>query len=167
MSLDGKIADQNGSTDWLDQIPNPGENDYGYATLIESVDTTIMGNSTYQQIRSFPIPFPYSGLNNYVLTRNKSLENDEYVTFLSADFDKAIKALKHKKGKDIWLIGGSQINKMIHDYGMIDEYIIFVMPIILGSGISLFDANPDKATLRLTASKTYDSGVVELKYHSI
>lgn len=164
ISLDGKIADANGSTDWLEQIPNPDQNDYGYFDLLNAVDVTLMGNSTYQQVRSFPIPFPYADKENYVFTRNGNLKKDEYATFVSANFKETLMDLKNKEGKDIWLIGGGEVNTLLQSMDLIDEYLVFVMPIILGEGTPLFAAHPKKSDLKLITSKTFESGAVLLHY---
>jgi dihydrofolate reductase len=164
MSLDGKIADVNGETGWLEQIPNPDANDYGYAALLERVDTTIMGRTTYQQVCDFPIPFPYSGKRNFVITRDESLTEDENATFISIDFAKKIAELKREDGGDIWLIGGAEVNTLIHNHGLIDEYMVFVMPIVLGEGVPLFAASPKRTDPRLIHSETFASGVVLLTY---
>ena len=47
-SLDGFIARSDGRVDWLDAIPNPNQLDYGCGPFLASVDTTLMGNNTYQ-----------------------------------------------------------------------------------------------------------------------
>lgn len=164
ISLDGKIADKNGSVDWLEKVPNPNQDDYGYNDFIKSIDTTIMGNSTYKQVLSFPGPFPYSDFKNYVLTRDKTLTSDEYATFITADMGQIIKELKKTEGKDIWVIGGGQVNTEIHDLGLIDEYMIFVMPIILGEGIPLFGGHPLMTNLSLIDTKQYASGVTLIHY---
>ncbi|MFY0600076.1 MAG: dihydrofolate reductase [Cyclobacteriaceae bacterium] len=164
ISLDGKIADENGNVDWLDKIPNPENESYEYHDLIESIDTTIMGNSTYQQVLSFPTPFPYAEMENYVLTKDTSLEKDEHVTYVSSNIKEKISDLKQKEGKDIWLIGGAEANTLIHNMGLIDEYMVFVMPIILGNGIPLFSKNHIKQDLKLINCKTYKSGVILLHY---
>lgn len=167
ISVDGKIADENGGVDWLDQVPNPEESDYGYTDFTQSIDTTIMGNSTYQQVLSFPVPFPYADYENYVFTRNKNLNEDEHAKFISSDFEEFIGDLKKKKGKDIWLIGGAEIISLIHELSLIDEYLIFVMPVVLGNGISLFSGHPKKADLKLIEAKNYPSGVTLLHYRKV
>ena len=60
-SIDGRIATADGGIEWLDSISNPNHEDYGYEELLQSVDTIIMGNKTYQKILSFNIPWPYPG----------------------------------------------------------------------------------------------------------
>ena len=69
MSLNGKIARPDGSVDWLDSIPNPEKIDYGYGQFIESIDTTLMGNKTYNQLIGWGIDFPYPDKQNFVFSQ--------------------------------------------------------------------------------------------------
>lgn len=71
MSFNGKIAKKDGTVAWLDAIPHPEGEDYGYADFYEGIDTTIMGYATYHQVINFDIPFPYPDKTNYVLTRKR------------------------------------------------------------------------------------------------
>ncbi len=164
MSLNGKIAQTDGSVHWLEAIPNPDKLDYGYATFNEGIDTTIQGYSTYAQILNWDIPFPYPTTKNYVLTRKQGLENTEHVEFVTKNHIPFIQKLKEGEGKDIWLIGGGQINTLLLNAGLIDEIQVFAMPIVLSEGIELFELLPKETVLRLIDSKTYSTGVVELKY---
>lgn len=72
--------------------------------------------------------------------------------------------MKRKEGGDIWLIGGGQANTLILNAGLLDEIQIFVMPIILSGGINLFDVFLTETQLKLLATKSYSSGVVEMRY---
>jgi dihydrofolate reductase len=162
-SADGKIARPDGSVDWLENIPNPEKTDYGYASFYESVDTTIMGNSTYRKILNFDVPFPYPDKKNYVLTRNKVADAQPYVTFTSGE-KTYFSSLKSKPGKDIWLVGGAQANTWFLQHGLIDEMFIFIMPVLIGKGIPLFDNFNHLVHLKPVSTKSYKNGVVFLKY---
>ena len=164
ISLNGKIARANGSVDWLESIPNPDSNDYGYYKFMESIDTTIMGFSTYKQVINWGIEFPYKDTENFVLSRKENLENTDDVIFISKDHIGNLKALKEKKGKDIWLIGGGQINTFLLNHQLVDEITIHIMPIIIPDGIELFESIPKETMLELVNTISYQSGVVELKY---
>ena len=59
-SLDGFIADKNGGIDYLNTIPNPGNNDMGYMKFINKIEAIIMGRSTFEKVLSFGIDWPYS-----------------------------------------------------------------------------------------------------------
>jgi dihydrofolate reductase len=162
-SLDGKIADENHQVDWLEQMPNPEMSDYGYHDFLNNVDTTIMGNSTYRWLQRQDFPFPYSDKENFVLTKNESLTKDENVFFVSKT-EGFVEDLKSKEGKYIWLIGGGQLASHFLNQGLIDEIRLFVMPILLGDGINLFQNVNPRQQLMLLSSSTYNSGVVELRY---
>lgn len=164
ISLNGKIANSDGSVDWLENIPNPEKTDYGYLEFLNSVDTTIQGYNTYNQVMGWGIDFPYKGKKNYVFTRKQNVVNTEFVEFISENHADYIKKIKEENGGDIWLIGGSQINTLVLNASLLDEIIIFVMPIIISGGIELFDAFPKETILKLIGSKSYTSGVVELNY---
>jgi dihydrofolate reductase len=163
-SLNGKIARPDGSVDWLEGIPNPDKSDYGYAGFYEEIDTTIQGYNTYRQLLSWGIPFPYSGKTNYVLTRKKDIENTEDVTFINKAPIDLIQELKQEKGKDIWLIGGGEINTLLLNAGLVDEIDLFVMPIILPEGIGLFGGLPGETRLGLRKTESFSSGAVRLTY---
>ena len=163
-SLNGKIAQADGSVDWLEAIPNPEKIDHGYSDFYQSIDTTIQGNSTYQQVLNWGIDFPYPDKKNYVFTRKQGLENTEFVEFISENHVEFIQQLKQQEGGDIWLIGGGQINTLLLNHDLIDEVQVFVMPIVLTSGIEMFGAIPKETKLELLESKSYSTGAVELRY---
>lgn len=163
-SLDGKIADVNGNVDWLEQIPNPDKSDYGYQDFLNTVDCTIMGNNTYQKILGFDIPFPYQATKNYVLTRNKDLKNTEHVEFISENVIESILKLKKTSGKNIWCIGGGALISSMLNHKLIDEFIIFIMPAILGNGIPLVGSMHDILNLKKSDVFVHKSGVIEARY---
>ena len=110
------------------------------------------------------IDFPYADKKNYVFTRKTGLENTQDVDFISDDHIGFIKQLKSQPGSGIWLVGGGQLNTLFLNNKMLDEIILFVMPIVLSDGIDLFGAIPKETELELLESKTYNNGVVELRY---
>lgn len=164
ISLNGKIAKPDGSVAWLEGIPNPDGLDYGYASFYESIGTTIQGRKSYDQVMGWDIDFPYAGKKNYVFTRNQNLDDTEHVTFISRDHVDFVKKLKAEKGDGIWLVGGGNLNTLFLNERLVDELRIFVMPIVLDGGIELFPSLPADVSLMLKHSKTYPTGVVELRY---
>lgn len=162
-SLDFFIARKNGEVDWLFVEGDDEGEDYGYAEFFSSIDTTLMGNKTYQQVLGFG-DFPYSEKENYVFTKNKELQKDENVNFVSEKPIDFIRDLKNMKEKDIWLIGGGKINQILLENNLIDEIILSVHPIILGDGIALFDNSLKEIPIKLIQTKNYKSGLVKLHY---
>jgi dihydrofolate reductase len=157
-SLDNYIARKNGSVDWLFH-----DQDYGYKEFYNSIDTIIMGNNIYTQILEFG-DFPYKEKTNFVFTRNKTLLKTKDVRFISQNIKSFLIKLKEIKGKNIWLVGGSQINTLLLNNSLIDEMIIFIHPIVLGEGIPLFSEKYNQNKLKLIETKEFSSGLVQLSY---
>lgn len=163
-SLNGKIARNDGSVDWLESIPHVDGEDYGYASFYASIDITIQGYSTYKQVLDWGIDFPYKEKKNYVLTRKKELAKNEDVSFIMKNHIDAIRNLKNQNGKNIWLIGGGQINTLLLNAHLIDEIILHTMPIVIPDGIAIFENTPAESRFELLSSKSYSSGVLESHY---
>lgn len=69
-SLDGFIAREDGSIDWLTEYENSPATDYGYSEFYASIGTVLMGRKTYEQVLGFG-DWPYGEKNVYVFTRQK------------------------------------------------------------------------------------------------
>ena len=162
VSLDGYIAKPNGDVEWLKKIHNPEKLDYGFSEFYKTIDITIMGNSTYKEILGFNIPFPFQDKENFVISRTDN-PNTEFVHFTS-DISTLVRNLKSKNGKDIWLIGGGQINSEFLNKGLIDELLIRIVPIVIGEGLPLFANKPDEKIFELITSEAFGTGVVQLTY---
>ncbi len=162
MSIDGKIAKADGDVKWLDEIPNPDKSDYGYADFYTSIDTTLMGRTTYEHVKDYGFDY-YKDTKNYVFSSQKA-EHQKYLEFISEDAVSFVKKLKAGTGKDIWLIGGGKLNASLLTAQLIDELMLFVMPIVLGEGIAAFEGFDLMHEANLLDSKTYSNGVVYLKY---
>ena len=163
-SINGKIAKKDGSVQWLDELPNPANDDYGYAKFYDSIDTTVMGAATHRQVVGWGIDYPYVGKKNYVLTRDKNQPSHPHVEYITSNHDQFVKSLKMKTGKDIWLVGGGQVNSLLLTRELIDEIHVYYMPIVLETGIDLFDCNIKNQELELLSSESYRSGVIGAVY---
>ena len=166
-SLDGKIARLNGDVDWLERFPNPEDEDYGYASFYDSVDVTLMGNRTYEKILSFGLEFPYVDKENYVFTQQKGKQDTKFVKFVGNDLVAFVREMKRETGKNIWLVGGSEINTILFNEGLIDEIYLFTMPVTVGEGIPLFTDRLVERKLNLAEVSSYSSGVILKKYRLI
>ena len=162
ISQDGFIAKSDGSVDWLDDptFQMDGE-DFGYNDMYNSIDTTLMGYKTFHQVINFDVPFPYTDKTNYVFTRITSREEHEYVEFIASDIVDFTKDLKQKEGKDIWLIGGGQINRVLLENNLIDEMIVTIVPVHMKAGIELFNGYERDVHYTELESKVYSNGFVK------
>ncbi len=157
ISLDGLIAGPDGEIDWLDV---GGDDDYGYSEFYASVDTTLMGNTTYP-ITLTADEFPYPDTTNYVFTKRTLPPDTAHVRFISGDIAAFVQSLKTGPGKNIWLIGGGQINTVMLNAGLIDEMILTVFPVVLGEGIPLFAPGASRHAFKTVSCQTYDTGLMQ------
>ena len=163
-SLDGFIARENGSIDWLTKYENSSETDYGYSEFYASIGTVLMGRKTYEQVLGFG-DWPYGEKKGYVFTRqNEPLNREKNVEFVSGDVGEFVRQLKENTEEDIWLVGGSQLIKIFLEQNLVQDLIIFVVPIILRSGIPLFDQIQKEIGLKLINTERYESGLVRAEY---
>lgn len=152
-SLDGYIATEDDSLEWLFEIE--GEGDAGYAEFMETIDTVIMGRRTYDWVMEAEDgKFPYPGLASYVFT-SAAIEEDPVVKFTNQDIATFAKDLKAQPGKDIWVIGGSNLLHGFLEEDLIDEWIISIAPTLIGKGIPLFQKFDFEIRLKLKSVKSY------------
>lgn len=165
MSLDGYIATPDGGIEWLNEIPNPTNEDHGYNALLESVDTVLMGGRTYHEIIGFGVPWPYKDKQTYVIAHNDTnVTPDEKVEFITEDIYRRISALKEAEGKDIWLVGGGVLTTMLLNHDLIDEMQIAIVPTILGEGLPLFPDKPKTSKWTLKENKSFSTGLSLITY---
>lgn len=157
-SLDGYIARENGDVDWLFT-----DQDYGYSEFIRTVDTVLMGMKTYEQVLTFE-EFPYKDKECFVFTSNPEANHDSNVTFINQDVQAFVERIKKGKGRDIWLVGGSQLIAEFVKLNLIDQYIISIHPVLLGNGIALFRSGFKQIDLVLKNAERFDSGLVQVSY---
>lgn len=162
-TLDGYIAGKDGDISWLHPFEHTGE-DYGYAAFLSHVGAIIMGGKTYRQALGFG-PWPYSGIPCHVVT-TQALTNppDASISAFCGDVSELVAQIRQETGKDIWLVGGSRLITQFANARLIEEYIISIVPLLLGDGIPLFQGLSSKQNLTLTGSTSYASGIVQLHY---
>ena len=105
-SLDGYIATEDDSLDWLYKVD--GEGDNGYLKFYDTIDTVILGRRTYDWIMNIEGEFPYKNKDCYVFTSSKQ-EPSDYVTFVDDNVVELINRLKDIEGKNIWIVGGGAV----------------------------------------------------------
>ncbi|MGD8455449.1 MAG: dihydrofolate reductase family protein [Anaerolineales bacterium] len=164
-SVDGFIARENGSVDWLSMGENNDGEDYGYQDFMDSIDALVMGRNTYERVLSFD-DWPYGEKPVIVLT-NQSLEIPvsiaSTVSTLSAPPKEVIRQLAGRGYQHIYIDGGKTIQGFLRD-GLIHTLIITKVPILIGSGVPLFGALPHDVMLRHLDTIQYENGLVQSKY---
>jgi len=137
-SLDGYIARKDGNIDWLMEIPNPDNDDYGFSSFMERIDGIIMGRNTFEVVLSFgewPYSKPVFVLSNTLKTI--PIECTGKAEIIKGTLKTITESLNKKGFKNLYIDGGKTIQSFLKE-NLIDEIIITRIPIILGSGIPLF-----------------------------
>lgn len=165
VSLDGYIADSKGSVDWISGQDESTEMEDTFTPFFSGVDTVIMGRKTYYQVvrELSPGQWPYEGAVTYVLTHHPDTDDTEYIRFRNMDACRLVEDLKQQSGKDIWICGGAEIARQLIANNQIDRYHLAVIPVLLGSGIRLFDSTNQKINLEMVKTKKYN-GIIEMVY---
>jgi len=162
MSLDGYIATKENSIDFLSMVEQQGE-DYGYADFVKSVDAVIIGRKTYDKVLTMGFEYPHTDKNVYIVTRAErpAIGNFKFYTGYLAQL---VNDLKSQSGKNIYCDGGAEIANELMKNNLIDEFIISIIPILLGDGIKLFNDGRPMKELSLVSSKQFESGLMQLHY---
>lgn len=162
MSLDGFIADEDGDIGWLSSVEKSGE-DYGYGDFIDTVDAVILGRKTYDKVLSFGIPYPHSDKQCYIITRSIR-PPEKNITFYRDDLKTLVARLKNTPGKNIFVDGGADVVQLMQKDSLIDEYIVSIIPILLGKGIRLFKGTSERDSMELRSSRSFETGLVQIHY---
>jgi dihydrofolate reductase len=167
MSLDGFIAGPNDDLSFLKLVEKEGE-DYCYAHFTETIDTLIVGRKTYDYVLKEVGPTHYDNgqRNVYIITRNPR-PNVGKTIFYTGDLIELVKNLKAESGKNIYCDGGAEIINELLKHELIDEFIISVIPVLLGNGIRLFKGRLLEQRLELVNTKRFGTGLVQLHYRKI
>jgi dihydrofolate reductase len=145
-SLDGYIADADGGIEWLNDIPNPDNSDFGYAEFISGIDAIVMGRKSYEKVLTFG-SWPYE-LPVFVLSSKLDSVPGELsgkIEIIHGDVKELVGQLTSRGYRNLYVDGGMVIQSFLNA-GLIDEMIITRVPILLGDGIPLFGkiSNPIK-----------------------
>lgn len=164
MSLDGYIAQPADNLDFLKIVEKEGE-DYGYSEFIAKVDTVLMGRRTYEWITSNH-PFPHSDKQCYIIT-SKSHQKMGNLIFFDGNIDQLVTDLKQKEGGVIFCDGGATLINYLLSKNQIDELIISIVPVLVGSGIRLFFDQRHEHRMKLLNTRSFSTGLVQLHYSVI
>ncbi|QUH29710.1 dihydrofolate reductase family protein [Vallitalea guaymasensis] len=160
-SLDGYIATEDDSLEWL--FKTEGEGDNGYSEFYNTVDTILIGRRTYDWIiEKEKGNFPYKNKECYIFSRSKSGKN-ENVEFINQDVVEFTNKIKRLDGGNIWLVGGGNLLHSFIKERLVDEFIITIAPTLLGHGIPLFKKNNFELELKLKNIRKLNQ-FVELHY---
>lgn len=176
VSLDGYVAGPNGEMNWIkvdDEIfDHVGDR-------VKDSDTALYGRVTWQMMEGYwPTAADqpnaskhdiehaawYNKAGKIVLSESMQGEQLPNTVFISGDVENRIKAVKQEAGTEILIFGSPSATHSLLQYDLIDEFWLFVNPILLGEGMPLFKNVHEITQLTLVSSKTFSNGVICLHY---
>lgn len=178
-SLDGFVAGPNGEMNWI----KVDEAMFDFvATMTAEADTALYGRVTYEMMQGY---WPnagnkpnaskhdkehsawYNSVSKIVLSTSLNEKELTNTTVISDDLAEKINAIKQQEGKNILIFGSPRASHSLLKEGLVDEFWIFVNPILLGKGIPLFKNIMETTQLKLVETKIFSQGVIALHYETI
>ena len=123
-SLDGFIAASDGGIEWLNEIPNPEQSDYGWSDFISGIDAILMGRNTFEKVLTFGF-WPYEKPVFVITNSLKKLPKDIVgkAEIVKGSINEIIDQLNQRGYINIYVDGGKVIQSFLAE-DMIDEMII-------------------------------------------
>ena len=163
-SLDGYIAKKDGGIDWLLEISNPDESDFGFSEFIKNIDAIVMGRNTFELVLTFgswPYAKPVFVLSSSLKSIPEKLSGK--AELLQGDPHSVLKKLNARNYFNLYIDGGKTIQEFLK-LNLIDEMIITQIPILLGDGIPLFGALAKEQKFKLIKSEVLVNALVKNHY---
>lgn len=170
-TLDGFIADSQHGLDWLFQFGDAPTSDY--PDFIAAVGALAMGSSTYEWILRHqvlpddgpPQPWPYTQPTWVFSSRELQHVPGADVHFVNGDVRPVHAAMvRAAEGRNVWIVGGGDLAGQFHDHGLLDELIVSVASVTLGSGKPLLPRRIAIPPLRLVSAHAYGADFAQLTY---
>lgn len=161
-TLDGFIARTDGGVDWLTPFQESGD-DYGFTDFFAKTDSLVMGSATYEFMLGHP-PWMAPDKPSWVFTKRDLEPAAPNVTLTEDEPSQVMEAIHEQQLQNTWLVGGGQLAESFRAQGLITDYVISMVPLLLGEGISLFARGSTLEPLKLVSSESYPSGIVQLSY---
>ncbi|TDL64041.1 dihydrofolate reductase [Rhodococcus qingshengii] len=180
-SLDGFVEGPNGAMD-IGWISYDGDLEKYAKEILSTADTVIWGRGTYQLMHGYWPSVPSNpSASQHERNHAEWIDKTAKIVFsttldkvewnnsrlVKKDVEEEIKNLKQQPGKDMVILGSPRIAHYLMQLDLIDEYKITVSPVLIGSGLPLFQGLKEKVNLKLIENKTFDSGAIGLVYQSV
>ena len=167
-SLDGFIADAEHSLDWLFQFGSIEET--SFPAFFREVGAIVMGSKTYEWILGHPEksgaqPWPYEQPAWVFTSRPLEAVPGADIRFVSGDVQPVHRDMIAAAGsRNVWVVGGGDLAGQFYDAGLLDEVIVQIVPVTLGSGAPLLPRRITTPPLRLVSATTYADAFAEIRY---
>lgn len=179
VSLDGFTANQRSEMDWVIVDDNMFDK---AKERTDQADTALYGRKTWEMMEDY---WPtagekpdaskhdkehsewYNKVEKIVISKSLKKTDSPKTSIISTDIPGEIRKLKQKSGKEIVIFGSPSVVQLLSSENLIDDYWIFLDPVLIGQGIPLFKGIREPVTLNCVESNLYPSGVVCIHYQRI
>lgn len=170
-SLDGFIATEDDSLEWL--FPLGDINDTSYPAFIAEVGALAMGSATYEWMLRHAqavadqagSPWPYRPPTWVFSSRKLPAIEGADIRFAKGDVRPVHAQMAQAAGeRNIWIVGGGDLAGQFHDAGLLDEVIVQIGSVTLGTGKPLFPRRITAPPFRLVSVRQVGTGFAELRY---
>jgi dihydrofolate reductase len=159
MSLDGYIAGPKGEADWI--VIDP---EFNFTELWAQFDTLLMGRRTYEAAKARLGKASMQAMKTIVVSRTLQQTDHPEAIILSELNRNWVQVLRAQSGKDIWLMGGGEMFRLLLEMHVVDTVEVSIVPVLLGGGVALLPPSVRQTRLTLSSHKIYPSGLVSLIY---
>ena len=162
-SIDGYIAREDGSIDWLENYNN-NEIFKNYSEFIKKIDAVIIGKGTFEKVLTFP-SWPYDKMVFVLSSSIKKLSNNikGKAEVISMKPKEVLNILNSRNFTTVNIDGGKVIQSFLRD-DCIDEMIISKVPVLLGKGIPMFSQLDSELLFNHIGTNVYSNGLVMSRY---
>lgn len=170
-SLDGFIATEDDSLEWL--FPLGDVNETSYPQFIAQVGALAMGSATYEWMvrhadkvaSATGSPWPYAQPTWVFSSRSLSILDGADIRMVRGDVRPVHAEMREAAGaKNIWIVGGGDLAGQFYDAGLLNEIVVQIGSVTLGRGKQLFPRRVTHPPLRLVSTRQVGFGFAELRY---
>lgn len=170
-SMEGYISRRDGDIDWILELDNPMETDYGLRDFYDGIGTVLMNRNYYLLLRGYDLCFSVMERPTVIITEglheSPAIPGVEYMQARGNDYTavlERIRALKETEGGDIWCAGDNKLIWALLDADLVDEIILTMLPVTIGGGAKLFPDTSHETRWHTGNRKYYDNGVIQITY---
>jgi dihydrofolate reductase len=176
MSVDGCIAGPNGEIDWMVGLLDDEHLNY-VSKITESVDTILLGRKMTDVFISFWLDVmnkpddPWNAFAKRMIeipkvVFTKTLSKSEWINtdIATGNLIEEVSKIKSQSGRDILVYGGASFDSSLIKEKLIDEFYLFINPVAIGNGMTIFKDLNEIQKYSLIESKVFESGIVLLRY---
>jgi dihydrofolate reductase len=178
VTLDGYFSGPNGDIGWAHE----GFDDPDFRSFVEDNakggGTLLFGRKTYELMKSY-WPTPEAKKNDPVVAEqmnslpkvvfSRTLDKADWsnTTLVKGDLATQVRRMKEEPGEDMVIMGSGSIVSQLTQKGLIDEYQVVVVPVVIGEGKTMFDGVKEKVPLELKTTRSFDNGRVFMRYEPV